>query len=107
MKLMLFTLMFFGFEWATAVAPPGSLKNEIELEKGSYVVLQVTTEEKQVRKFLIGCELKLPGRLRQPLQASGVSYVPLKIGKFQSLINYWLKPAVDNYITCVDKSKKI
>lgn len=88
--------------WATA--PAGSLVNHIELSKGGYITLQVTDAEKESRLFLVTCELKLPAEKVDALTLAQISHIPLKAKGYQSLINYWLQPAIDNYIVCSDKT---
>lgn len=100
---VLFPFLIFFTPATWAAAPAGSIVNHIELSKGSYIVLQVTDAEKESRQFLITCEMNLPDDKKNALSLTSVSHVPLKIKGYQSLINYWLVPAIDNYIVCSDK----
>ncbi|OQW51594.1 MAG: hypothetical protein A4S09_10220 [Proteobacteria bacterium SG_bin7] len=88
---------------AEATAPAGTLINHIELSKGGYIALQVTSSESQSRQFLVTCETNLPSEKINALTLAQVSHIPLRAKGYQSLINYWLQPAVDNYIVCTDK----
>ena len=109
MKFILAALFLWSIEFgAQAIAPPGSPLNKIELAQGGYVVLQVTDSASEGRKFFVSCEMNLPEEKSNAMKLSGVSVVALKAKEFQSLVNYWLTPAVDNYITCatVPPSKK-
>lgn len=103
MKLRIITLALLLALNVNATVPKGSKVNNIELSKNSYLVLQVTDAQKELRQFLVTCEMTIPQERLEPLVTSGVTHIELKSGGFQSLINYWLTPATDNYVVCTDK----
>ncbi|MBL7543733.1 MAG: hypothetical protein JNL11_07940 [Bdellovibrionaceae bacterium] len=101
MNLIIIVLLLSLYSFANA--PKGSKINNIELSKGSYIVLQLTDAQKEIRQFIITCEMTIPEEKLEPLVTSGVTHVALNSGGFQSLINHWIKPETDNYILCTNK----
>ena len=83
-----------------AVAPKGSLTNKIHLQRGSYITLIVTDQERSLRNFMITCELILPSEKVTVLKMADFNFVDLKSEGKQSLVNYWREPAIDNEIIC-------
>jgi hypothetical protein len=103
MKFTIF-LALVTFCSALAVAEKVKISRQIvlpiELLAETFIHLKVVDSEGRPRQFIVTCEQRLTGSKADLARTVGVSFVDLKNGGKQSLLNTWHDPAVDYVITC-------